>query len=98
MIVSEYLRISFEGLKVHILRSILTMLGIIFGVAAVISMLSIGEGAKREALSKYQTLGVSNIIIRDKKLSDKELEETRAKFSSGLSGKSSGCCFLCIKL
>ena len=44
----EYFLIGIEGLKVHVLRSILTMLGIIFGVAAVISMLSIGEGALSE--------------------------------------------------
>ncbi len=65
----------------------LTILGIIFGVGAVIAMLSIGEGAKREALEKFKTLGVNNIIIRDKKLSEKELEEVRAKFSRGLSLK-----------
>ncbi|MFQ5640951.1 MAG: ABC transporter permease, partial [bacterium] len=63
------------------------MLGIIFGVAAVIAMLSIGEGAKREALKKYKLLGVNNIIVRDKNLSEKELEEVRAKFSQGLSLK-----------
>jgi putative ABC transport system permease protein len=40
------------------------MLGIIFGVASVIAMLSIGEGAKSEAIAKYQDLGVNNIIIR----------------------------------
>jgi putative ABC transport system permease protein len=61
------------------------MLGIIFGVASVIAMLSIGEGAKREAIAKYQDLGVNNIIIREKKLSEAELEEVRAKFSQGLS-------------
>jgi putative ABC transport system permease protein len=61
------------------------MLGIIFGVAAVIAMLSIGEGAKREAIAKYQELGVNNIIIREKDLSEEELEEVRAKFSQGLS-------------
>jgi putative ABC transport system permease protein len=61
------------------------MLGIIFGVASVITMLSIGEGAKREAIAKYQDLGVNNIIIREKNLSDQELEEVRAKFSPGLS-------------
>ncbi len=84
MIDSELVLIGLEGLKAHKLRSILTMLGIIFGVGAVIAMLSIGEGAKREALEKYKTLGVNNIIIRDKDLSDEELEEVRAKFSKGL--------------
>ena len=42
----ELLLMGVDGLKVHRLRSVLTMLGIIFGVAAVIAMLSIGEGAK----------------------------------------------------
>jgi len=80
----ENVRLSFRGLIDHKFRSFLTMLGIIFGVASVITMLSIGEGAKREAIAKYQDLGVNNIIIREKKMSDEELEEVRAKFSQGL--------------
>ena len=87
MQLKEKILFGLEGLKTHKLRSILTMLGIIFGVGAVIAMLSIGEGAKREALEKYKFLGVNNIIIRDRDLSDKELEEMRAKFSRGLSLK-----------
>lgn len=87
MLPQELLRMGLEGLRVHRLRSILTMLGIIFGVAAVIAMLSIGEGAKREALAKYKVLGVNNIIVRDKQLSETELENVRAKFSRGLSLK-----------
>jgi putative ABC transport system permease protein len=85
MHLEENTRVALEGLLQHKFRSLLTMLGIIFGVAAVIAMLSIGEGAKREAIAKYQELGVNNIIIRDNDLSDEELEETRAKFSQGLS-------------
>ena len=81
----DMLRIGLEGLSQHRLRSVLTTLGVIFGVAAVIAMLAVGEGAKREALEKFKALGVNNIIVRDKKLSDKELEEVRAKFSYGLS-------------
>jgi len=82
---AELMRMGLEGLSQHRLRSILTMLGVIFGVASVIAMLAIGEGAKREALKKFKALGVNNIIVRDKNLSDTELEEVRAKFSSGLS-------------
>lgn len=82
---NENIRLAIQGLTDHKFRSFLTMLGIIFGVASVITMLSIGEGAKREAIAKYQDLGVNNIIIRDKSLSDEELEEVRAKFSQGLS-------------
>ncbi|MDR2955989.1 MAG: ABC transporter permease [Prevotella sp.] len=81
----ENVRLAISGLGDHKFRSFLTMLGIIFGVASVIAMLSIGEGAKREAIAKYQDLGVNNIIVREKKLSDSELEEVRAKFSQGLS-------------
>jgi len=84
---SENIRLAISALVDHKIRSFLTMLGIIFGVASVIAMLSIGEGAKREAIAKYQDLGVNNIIIREKKLSDSELEEVRAKFSQGLSIK-----------
>ncbi len=66
-------------------RSFLTMLGIIFGTASVIIMVSIGEGAKKMAIAKYQDLGIRNIIVREKDLTDKELEEVRLKFSPGLS-------------
>ncbi|MDA3928108.1 MAG: ABC transporter permease [Prolixibacteraceae bacterium] len=81
----ENVKVAIRGLIDHKFRSFLTMLGIIFGVASVIAMLSIGEGAKREAIAKYQDLGVNNIIIRDKSFTDEELEEVRAKFSQGLS-------------
>lgn len=81
----ENLSVAFDGLLLHKARSLLTMLGIIFGVAAVIAMLSIGEGAKREAIEKFKDLGVNNIIIRERELSDQELQEVRAKFSQGLS-------------
>ena len=83
----EQFTMSISDLKVHKLRSVLTMLGIIFGVGAVIAMLSIGEGAKQEALEKYKFLCIDNIIVRDKNLTEQELEEVRAKFSRGLSVK-----------
>ncbi len=84
MQLEENIRVAMGGLTDHKIRSFLTMLGIIFGVAAVIAMLSIGEGAKRQALAKYRELGVNNIIIRDKDLNERQLEEVRAKFSPGL--------------
>ena len=75
------------GLIDHKVRYFITMLGIIFGTASVIAMVSIGEGAKKQAIAKYQDLGISNIIVRDKDLTEKELEEVRMKFSQGLSFK-----------
>ncbi|HOD67264.1 MAG TPA: ABC transporter permease [candidate division Zixibacteria bacterium] len=59
-------QISFDSLAAHKLRTFLTMLGVIFGVGAVISMLSIGEGAKQEALQQISILGINNIIINAK--------------------------------
>ena len=85
MQIEESIRVAIYGLKDHKFRSFLTMLGIIFGTASVIAMVSIGEGAKKQAMSKYQDLGVNNIIIRDKDFTDAELEQIRTKFSPGLS-------------
>jgi putative ABC transport system permease protein len=59
-------QISFDALAGHKLRTFLTMLGVIFGVGAVISMLSIGEGAKQEALEQISILGINNVIINAK--------------------------------
>jgi len=85
MKIEENFKLAYFALIDHKFRSFLTMLGIIFGVASVIAMLSIGEGAKKEAIAKYKDLGVNNIIVRDKEFTDKDLEEVRAKFSPGLS-------------
>jgi putative ABC transport system permease protein len=60
----ETFDLSVQGLLSHKLRTILTMLGIIFGVGAVIAMLSIGEGAKQEALDQISQMGIHNIIIQ----------------------------------
>jgi putative ABC transport system permease protein len=60
----ESMRIAYESLTLHKTRSMLTMLGIIFGVGAVIAMLSIGEGARQESLEQIEVLGVRNVIIR----------------------------------
>jgi putative ABC transport system permease protein len=85
MKLTENLAVGLGGLIDHKLRTLLTMLGIIFGVAAVVAMLSIGEGARREALKKYEMLGVNNIIVREKPMNQDELQRVRAAFSRGLS-------------
>ena len=64
MDIRETFDLSIAGLLSHKLRTILTMLGIIFGVGAVIAMLSIGEGAKQEALDQISQMGIHNIIIQ----------------------------------
>ncbi len=80
----ENLSLGLEGIRSHILRAMLTMLGIIFGVGAVISMLSIGEGAKYEALEQIQLMGMRNIIIQDIPLDEDEVGDKRTNLSKGL--------------
>ena len=63
----ETLRLGLNNLRLHMLRSILTSLGIILGVAAVILMVSIGEGNKQAAIRNIESLGASNIIIRSQR-------------------------------
>ncbi len=67
------------------LRTFLTMLGIIFGVAAVISMLAIGNWAKIETVRQIELYGATNIIIRPVTLSEEKLEQAIRKLSEGLS-------------
>lgn len=55
--------IAIESIMANQLRSILTALGIIFGVAAVITMLAIGRGAQQEILDQIKMVGVNNIMI-----------------------------------
>ncbi len=71
----EALRIALESLRLHKTRSFLTMLGIVFGVGAVIAMLSIGEGARQESLEQIEVLGVRNIIIRSQDPPDENADE-----------------------
>src|SRR4051795_9435086 len=61
------LKFGLKSLLLHKLRSGLTVLGIVFGVAAVISMLAVGEGSSRDAQERIQQLGATNIIIRSVK-------------------------------
>ena len=60
-------RLGYINVKAHKLRSALTVLGIIFGVCSVISMLSIGEGASREVQEQIQRLGSLNVILQSVK-------------------------------
>jgi putative ABC transport system permease protein len=64
------LKLGMKSLLLHKLRSGLTVLGIVFGVAAVISMLSIAEGTSREAQEQIRALGATNIIVRSVKPSE----------------------------
>lgn len=77
--------LGLENLLSHKLRSLLTMLGMIFGVAAVVSMLSIGEGAQQKVMAFIQQMGVRNLIVEAKEpVNNAELQKQR-KLTQGLS-------------
>jgi putative ABC transport system permease protein len=82
------IEIAVESIVSNKLKSILTALGIIFGVAAVIAMLAIGKGAKQEIMDQMEMVGVNNILINpvipDKSASSEEGEKQQKKFSRGL--------------
>lgn len=85
------INIAMEAIMANKLKSMLTALGIIFGVAAVISMLAIGNGAQKEILEQMKMVGVNNIIInsvfeaQDTEASDDNGGNTqKQKFSPGL--------------
>ena len=63
MINRTNISIAVEALVENKFRSGLTALGIIFGVAAVITMLAIGNGAEKEILSQLELVGVNNIVV-----------------------------------
>jgi putative ABC transport system permease protein len=75
----ETLHGALSNLATHKMRTALTMLGMIFGVGAVIAMLSIGAGAERQALQMIRRLGISNVLVRAKELRPDELAEIRKK-------------------
>jgi putative ABC transport system permease protein len=82
------IEIAVESIVSNKLKSMLTALGIIFGVAAVIAMLAIGKGAKQEIMEQMKMVGVNNILINpvipDKSSSTSEGEKQQKKFSRGL--------------
>jgi putative ABC transport system permease protein len=72
------------SLLVHKLRSLLTMLGMIFGVGAVVAMLAITAGVEKEMISYIDLLGVNNIIIEAKEAVDRNELQARRQISPGL--------------
>lgn len=87
----EIIQVAMEAVFANRSRSILTALGIIFGVAAVIAMMAIGNGAQQEILEQMKMVGVNNIVISAKqelgKKSDEDESEgksERKQYSPGL--------------
>src|SRR5690349_5866310 len=84
------LYIAIDAVIANKVRSLLTALGIIFGVAAVIAMLAIGNGAQKEILDQIKLVGVNNIVIKpivdqkEEKLEEAAGKKEAKKFSPGL--------------
>jgi putative ABC transport system permease protein len=79
MLPGVLLRLSLQGLLAHRLRSLLSILGIVFGVAAVVAMASVGEGARREALEQIGALGIDSISVRARGSSPGRLQLSDAR-------------------
>ena len=81
------LRLGLENLLAHRLRSLLTMLGMIFGVAAVVSMLSIGAGARQKVMALIEQMGVHNLIVEAKETTEWQAHMKMRAISPGLTLK-----------
>jgi len=85
--IAEVFVVGLKNLLRNKLRSFLTMLGMIFGVGSVITMLAVGAGARHEILSRIQELGIRNIIVNSVKPPEDvrpETDEAQWKVSYGL--------------
>ncbi|QLE85292.1 FtsX-like permease family protein [Shewanella sp. Scap07] len=80
----EGIKQAFDEMRHHKLRTALTLLGMIFGVGAVIAMLSVGEGAEREALKMIESMGVNNLVVNARPADGEALKSVR-EHSIGLS-------------
>src|SRR5712671_8086579 len=77
-------QLGIQNLMLHGLRSLLTMLGMIFGVAAVVSMLSIGAGARQKVMALIEQMGVRNLIVEAKETTEWQAHQKIRKISPGL--------------
>lgn len=78
---------GFQSLAIHRLRTFLSTLGVLFGVVAVVTMLSIGEGAKLETLAQIEQLGMKSITIRQNELAEEQHQKARDQRSHGLTNE-----------
>lgn len=78
------LQMGIGSLLAHKLRTLLTMLGMIFGVGAVVAMLSITEGARQEMIRYIDLLGVNNIVVEASEAPDRDTLIEVRQVSPGL--------------
>src|SRR5258706_4926856 len=82
-------RLGVRSLLLHRLRSSLSILGVVFGVAAVVAMSSVGEGARRESLEQLAGLGIDSVTVRARPAAagarpEAGLAPRRAEFGAGV--------------
>ncbi len=83
--VLSFIITAYHSLLIHKLRSLLSVLGVVCGVMAVMIMISTGEGAKKEVLGRIEQMGLTNIYVNDKLLSEELQKRAEKKRSYGLS-------------
>ena len=81
------LEASFESIKSNKLRSFLTTLGVIFGVASVITMMAVGKGTQKEILNQIEVIGAKNIIIEPVEKNEIQQNEKNSDYNSVSSKK-----------
>ncbi len=80
----QIIRVALRSVLQRKLRSFLSVLGVVCGVMAVVAMISVGQGAKQEAVSQIEQLGTRNIYIRSVELTEDQLVRAREHLSRGL--------------
>lgn len=76
-----------KGVLLHKLRSFLSVLGIVFGIGAIIAMLAIGAGAKQEILEQIALLGTTNIAVKAIVPSEEQIMRGRGQLSQGVTSE-----------
>ncbi len=79
--------LAIDNLRAQATRTLLTALGIVFGVGSVIGMLAIGAGAREESLRFIEQLGVRNVLIDSRPVSSEEELQQRRRSSPGLTDR-----------
>ena len=86
MLLSDFTQ-AFNNLRAQKTRTLLTALGIVFGVGSVIGMLAIGAGAREESLRFIEQLGVRNVLVDSRPTMSQDEFQQRRKSSQGLNNR-----------
>src|ERR1700727_942839 len=79
--------LAFENLRAQKTRTVLTALGIVFGVGSVIGMLAIGAGAREESLRFIEQLGARNVLVESRPAASQQELQQRRRDSPGLTDR-----------